>query len=112
MEELKLHTRLGKELLTLRSGVVFTLADYPFDTTVDNKHCAGAARGHATIEGGPVQRDATAGGLADGILLSMNGTHAMGGNVAILCGRGVPLRRNGADLRGNPHSPTLAVDGL
>jgi len=44
--------------------VVAAFGDYAFDAAVYDEHGAGAAGGHAAVEGGAVDRDASSGGLA------------------------------------------------
>ena len=64
--------------------MVAAFAHHADDAAVDDEHGAGAARRHAAIEGAAVQGDASTGSLADGILLSMHGTHAVLGDAAVL----------------------------
>ena len=64
--------------------MVFSFAHYAHNAAVDDEHGAGAARGHAAIEGASVQHDATACGLADGVLFGMYGAHAMLGDGTVL----------------------------
>ena len=83
VEEFQLHAGLAEELFALGSGVVFALAHYALDAAVDDEHGAGAAGGHAAVEGGAVEGDAAAGGLADGVLLGMDSADAVGGDAAV-----------------------------
>ena len=83
VEEFELNTRLAEELLAFGAGMVFALTDHALDATVDDEHGAGATGGHAAVEGGAIEGDATASGLADGVLLGMDGAHAVGGDAAI-----------------------------
>ena len=69
--------------LPIRSRHDSGSANHPFDAAVDDEHGAGAAGGHPAIEGAAFQRDAAAGGLADGILLGMNRAHAVLGDRAV-----------------------------
>ena len=83
MEKFQLDTGLSEEFLALGAGMVFALADDPFDAAVDDEHGAGAARGHAAVERSAVEGYAAAGGLADGVLLSVDGADTVGGDVAV-----------------------------
>ena len=83
VEKLNLYAGLAEEFLALSTGMVFALADHTFDAAVDYEHGAGAAWGHAAVERGAVEGYATAGGLADGVLLGMHGTDAMGRDMAV-----------------------------
>ena len=83
VEEFQLDAGLAEEFFALGTGVVFAFAHYALDAAVDDEHGAGAARGHAAVEGGAVEGDAAAGGLADGILLGMDGADAVGGDAAV-----------------------------
>ena len=58
--------------------MVTALADYPDYTTVDNKHGTGSAGCHAAVESGSFDGDAPLGGLAEGVLLRMDGPDAVG----------------------------------
>ena len=77
VEEFELDAGLAEEVLALCTSMVFAFTDHAFDAAVDDKHGAGAAGGHATIEGSAVEGDAPAGSLTDGVLLGMYGTHTM-----------------------------------
>ena len=83
VEELELDAGLVEKFLALGTAVVFALADHTFDAAIDDEHGAGAAGCHAAVERGAVEGDTTAGGLADGVLLSMHGTHAVCRNMAV-----------------------------
>ena len=83
VEELDLDAGLGKEFFALGTGMVFALADDAGDAAVDDEHGAGATGGHAAVEGGAVERDAAAGGLADSVLLGMDGADAVVGDAAV-----------------------------
>ena len=83
VEEFQLHAGLAEELFALGSGVVFALAHYALDAAVDDEHGAGAAGGHAAVEGGAVEGYTTSCRLAYGVLLGMYGAHTMGGDMAV-----------------------------
>ena len=83
MEEFQLDAGLAEEFLALSSGMVFALADHPFDAAVDDEHGACAAGGHAAVKSGTIKGDAASGSLADGVLLGMDGTDAMLGDAAV-----------------------------
>ena len=80
---LQLNTHLLEHLLGLGAVVVAAFAHHTDDAAVDDEHGAGAAGGHAAIEGAAIQSDASTGSLADGILLGMDGAHAVLGDAAI-----------------------------
>ena len=79
----QLDAHLFEHLLGLGAVVVAAFAYHADDAAVDDEHGAGAARSHATIEGGAVEGDAEFGGLADGVLLGVDGTHAVLGEAAV-----------------------------
>ena len=83
VEEFQLDACLAEEFFALGAGVVFAFAHYALDAAVDDEHGAGAAGGHAAVEGGTVEGDAAASGLADGVLFGMDGADAMGGDAAV-----------------------------
>lgn len=83
VEEFQLYTGLAEEFFALGASVVFAFAHYALDAAVDDEHSAGAAGGHTAVEGGAVEGNAAAGGLADGILLGMDGADAVGGDAAV-----------------------------
>jgi hypothetical protein len=58
-------------------GMVPVLADHSHNATVDDQHGAGSAGGHPAVKRTAVERNAPAGGLADGILLGVHSAHAM-----------------------------------
>ena len=64
--------------------MVTALAYHAGNAAVDDQHGTGAAGGHAAVEGRAVDRDAPLGGLADGVLLGVDGADAVGGDAAIL----------------------------
>ena len=80
----QLDTYLTEHLLSLGAVVVAAFAHHADDAAVDDEHGTGAAWGHAAIKGAAVQGDASAGGLTDGILLGMDGAHAVLGDAAVL----------------------------
>ena len=84
VEEFQLDTCLTEEFLALPSGVILALAHHALDAAVDDEHGAGAAGGHTAVEGGTIKGDAATGGLADGVLLGMDGTDAVGGGATVL----------------------------
>ncbi len=63
--------------------MVFGFTDYAFDATVYQHHGAGAAGGHTTVERGAVYGDTEFGSLADSVLFSVDGAHAVVGDVAV-----------------------------
>ncbi len=63
--------------------MVAAFADHADDAAVDDEHGAGAAWGHTAIKGAAVQGDTSSGGLADGVLLGMHGTHTVLGDTAV-----------------------------
>ena len=63
--------------------MVTAFAHHADDAAVDDEHGAGAAGGHAAIEGAAVQGNTPSGSLADGILFGMDGAHAVLGDAAI-----------------------------
>ena len=83
VKEFYLHAGLAEELFALGPAVVFAFADYAGDAAVDDEHGAGAAGGHTAVEGGAVEGDAATGGLADGVLLSMDGADTVGGDAPV-----------------------------
>ncbi len=83
VEEFQLDTGLAEEFFALGAGVVFAFAHNALDAAVDDEHGAGAAGGHTAVEGGAVEGDTAAGGLADGVLLGMDGADAVGGDTAV-----------------------------
>ena len=82
-KELQFDAGLAEHLFGLLSGVVFVGADHADDAAVDDEHGAGAAGSHAAVEGGAVEGDAQLGGLADGVLLGVDGAHAVLGDGAV-----------------------------
>jgi len=72
MNKFQGHSRPGKKLLRLTSGVVFALAEYPGNTAADNQHGAGSAWGHPAVQGGSVKSYSPLGSLADGVLFGVN----------------------------------------
>jgi len=63
--------------------VVLELANNPLNAAIDDEHGAGAAGRHAAIQGAAFERDAQSGSLADGVLLGMDGSHAVVGYMAV-----------------------------
>ena len=77
VEEFELDARLAEQLFALLAGVVFVFAHHTLDAAVDDEHCAGAAGCHTAVERGAVEGDAAPRGLADGVLLGVNGADAV-----------------------------------
>jgi hypothetical protein len=81
---LKLYPGLLKHINCILAVMVAALGYYPLDSAVNNKHGAGSAGGHPAVQGGAVNGNPPLGGLANGVLLGMDGSYAMGGNIAVL----------------------------
>ena len=67
---------LLEHLFGLGTVVVAAFAHHAHDAAVDNEHGTSAAGCHTAVKGAAVQGDATAGCLADGILLGMNSAYS------------------------------------
>ena len=90
--------------------VVAAFGDYAFDAAVDDEHGAGAAGGHAAVEGGAVDGDAASCGLADGVLLCVDGADAVLGDGVVFVEHALELvagfvavgeAHRGADVAGD-----------
>ena len=83
VEEFELDAGLAEEFFAFGASVVFAFADDALDAAVDDEHGACAAGCHAAVEGGAVEGYAASGGLADGVLLGMDGADAVGGDMSV-----------------------------
>jgi len=114
INKIELHPGQAEHLFRFSSGVVTVLANHPFDAAVDDEHGTGAAGGHTAVKGPAIQSHTAPGRLADGVLLGMDGAHAMLRNGSIVMDHFLhqvtdiitmrqPLR--GADVAGYEHLP-------
>jgi len=84
MHVFQLYPGRGQHGLGIGGVMVAALADYPDYAAVYYQHGAGAAGGHAAVEGRAVDGNAVFGGLADRVLLGVYGADAVGGHAAVL----------------------------
>jgi len=90
--------------------VVAAFGDYAFDAAVDDEHGAGAAGGHAAVEGCAFDGDAAAGSLAEGVLFGVDGADAVLGDGVVFVQHALELvadfvavgeAHRGADVAGD-----------
>ena len=90
--------------------VVAALGDYALDAAVDDEHGAGAAGSHAAVEGCAVDGYAASCGLAEGVLLGVDGADAVLGDGVVLVQHALELvadfvavgeAHRGADVAGD-----------
>src|SRR5512141_101010 len=77
MNKFKFDPCLPEHLFRLCPVMVFTFAYHSFDPAIDDQHGTGPAGSHAAIKCRFFKRNPEPCRLTDGILLGMNGTHAM-----------------------------------
>ena len=77
IEVVQLHPGEPEHFFRFIAGMVAELADDPFNAAVDDEHSAGTAGGHFAVKCAAVEGDAVAGSLAYGILLRVDGAHAV-----------------------------------
>jgi hypothetical protein len=69
------------------------------DTAVNDEHGTGTARGHSRIKTGAVQRNALPRGLANGVLLGVNGPHAVLGDMTVFMDKPLHLMTDVVTMR-------------